>query len=475
MKRITICLLMTLAVGCSSGEDPSNQPENVGGAVVPSGGFPNSKENGRFRGSDVEAEAVQPSVDPNAKRGQAPSQDVAVDDRGAAAQPVTPPSTESPKSETAFDGAKSTASSKKDAISEKEDQLESSRQKMVSLARRLPYSRLSASKKARELYFRKRRRGRVEDVFSMTNEQQKESALIMASIMELVAKPNIVTFLDSNSEIQTSVSRFAREYRDVELPAFGECTHSQSDLFIVSGGQHGRIDFQTGSDFLTLLTIRILGNQRANLSPEAKRKLIDPDDDTEALLKKYRKALQPITSELIKTEVRIKTLKRDLKNLGRTVLDDKRDQRPKKPTLGTAKEKREAKAAAKREFEEAERKTLNGTWRIVTAEVKGSRAESRVGQLMAFTGNRIAILVKHRVSPTFRHRFDIDGSRTPRAFTVVSEVKRGNRTIDRIVWSGIYVVSDDELKLCYVRGNKSPPTTFGSKMSYVLYTLRRVK
>ena len=507
MKRITICLLMMLAVGCSSGEDPSNQPEGLGGTEAPSSAVPNSQEDDRFARSDGDAEFVQPAVDPNAKRGQVPSQDVEVDDRGAAAQPVTPQSTELPKNETAFDGAKSTASSKKDAdsqkedqlpkseiasdgakstasskkdaVSEKKEQLESARQKMASLARGLPSARLSAGKKDREDYFRKRKRGRVEDVLAMTNEQRNESARIMATIMEVVRRPNVFI---SDGELQRNVSRFAREYRDVELPAFGECTQRQADLFIISGGQHGRIEFQTGGDFLLVLALRTLGSERANLSPEQKKKLIDPDDDTDALLAKYRKALQPITSELFKTEVRIKSLKRDLKNLGSIVFDDKRDHRPKKPTLGTAREKREAKAAAKREFEKAERKTLKGTWRIVAAEVKGRRIESRIGQLMVFNGNRIATHVKPGVSPTFGHRFDIDGSRNPKAFTLVIEEKKRFLTRDRIVWSGIYVVSDDEMKLCYVQfgrrgtaAKRTPPTTFTSKMSFVLYTLKRVK
>jgi uncharacterized protein (TIGR03067 family) len=133
-----------------------------------------------------------------------------------------------------------------------------------------------------------------------------------------------------------------------------------------------------------------------------------------------------------------------------------------------------AGASADSEQVQAEKRHLQGTWKVIAAEGNGEAAPPKEIEEMEiiFKGDSIQVREGNTVQERFTYKLDID--KTPRAidFTFTEGKKKG-RT-DR----GIYLLEGDNLKIC-IQENKDKPrpkeftTRAGTDLSLVV--LRRLK
>lgn len=122
----------------------------------------------------------------------------------------------------------------------------------------------------------------------------------------------------------------------------------------------------------------------------------------------------------------------------------------------------------------AEKKNLQGTWRVIAAEAKGEIAPQKEIEEMEiiFTGDAIVVREGTKVQERFAYKLDVTKSPKAIDFTFTEGKKKG-RT-DR----GIYLLDGNNLKICIQEDKDAPrPRDFvtraGTELSLVI--MRRFK
>jgi uncharacterized protein (TIGR03067 family) len=117
---------------------------------------------------------------------------------------------------------------------------------------------------------------------------------------------------------------------------------------------------------------------------------------------------------------------------------------------------------------EKDQKLIQGTWLLVTAEENGkpSGKDTKGVKLIVKDDTLKIVEPGGKEEPTLK--FKLDASKKPRHIDLIV---RPEGTLP-----GIYSVTAEELKICFMKGEKGPrPTELSSKGGFTLLTFKKMK
>ncbi len=121
-------------------------------------------------------------------------------------------------------------------------------------------------------------------------------------------------------------------------------------------------------------------------------------------------------------------------------------------------------APAPPEKEKKDEDKIQGTWVVVSAELKGAKLE--------FTGDTV-LIYDPRMGHDEKAKIKLDASKKPRTIDITPEKEAGREK----TLLGIYELDGDELKLSFAKEEGERPTEFASKpgSNVSLIVLKREK
>jgi uncharacterized protein (TIGR03067 family) len=116
---------------------------------------------------------------------------------------------------------------------------------------------------------------------------------------------------------------------------------------------------------------------------------------------------------------------------------------------------------------------LQGTWKAVTVEQRGTKRDATEGMQLIFTGDKFTMKAGER---EIKGTFKVDGSKKPAQIDMT--VADGPENFKDKVSEGVIAVEGDELKWCSEEpGKQNRPKEFATKDqgTYMLVVLKRDK
>jgi FKBP-type peptidyl-prolyl cis-trans isomerase len=171
----------------------------------------------------------------------------------------------------------------------------------------LPAGSLAKLKGEKRRYFDKRRREFLSQLTRGTQQEQVKTARALKAIT-LISKNRTVNLIPNS--VMLDVGKLLNKFQDTELPPFGPATAEQKQLFELSGGKKGRIEFKSGRDIVGLILLSLEQDKGIPLSAANKRELSETAKDHVARIQKEQAGTR---TRIKRLEDQVATLKAEIK------------------------------------------------------------------------------------------------------------------------------------------------------------------